>query len=96
MNSLISHWHEFNFLIAFGIFLAYILVDGMYAYYTIAVTNKKPFVSATTGALMHFLIAIGVLNYVHNYLYIIPIAIGSWIGTYFVVKRELKNMKVFN
>ena len=93
MILLLENWHSFNFLIASGIFLAYILVDGMYAYYTLAVTNKKPFVSATTGALMHFLIAFGVLNYVHNYLYIIPIAVGSWIGTYLIVKRELNNQK---
>lgn len=80
-------WSSFNFEIAFIIFIAYILVDGMYAYYTLQVTKRKPFSSATTGALMHFLLAFGVLNYVQNYLYLIPLAIGSWIGTYIVVKR---------
>ncbi len=66
------------------------LVDGMYAYYTLAVTKKKPVASATVGALMHFLIAFGVLSYVQNYLYLIPLAIGSWLGTYIVVKRSSK------
>lgn len=90
MESLLKHWNEFNFLIALAILVTYVFVDGMYAYYTISIVNKKPIISATTGALMHFLIAFGVLNYVENYLYIIPIAIGSWIGTYFIVKRELR------
>ena len=78
----------FNFKIALIIFAAYIIVDGMYAYYTIQVTKRKPFSAATTGALMHFLLAVGVLNYVQNYLYLIPLALGSWIGTYIVVKKN--------
>lgn len=80
-------WSSFDFKIALIVLIAYILVDGMYAYYTLQVTKRKPFSSATTGALMHFLLAFGVLNYVQNYLYLIPLAIGSWIGTYIVVKR---------
>jgi uncharacterized membrane protein YfcA len=67
----------------------YIVVDSMYAYYTLKVSEKKPVHTATSGALIHFLLAIGVLSYVQNYLYIIPLAIGSWIGTYIVEKRSL-------
>ncbi len=83
-------WSSFNLEIALGIFIAYIIVDGMYAYYTLQVTKRKPFSAATTGALMHFLLAVGVLNYVQNYLYLIPLALGSWIGTFLVVKKEQK------
>lgn len=83
-------WQQFDFLIAGGVFLAYVLVDGMYAYYTLAVAEKKPFQSATVGALMHFLLAVGVLSYVQNYLYILPLAAGSWVGTYIVVLRSQK------
>ncbi|HXK37713.1 MAG TPA: hypothetical protein VJ579_01440 [Candidatus Paceibacterota bacterium] len=86
-----SHWQTFDLKIAVTVFVAYMIVDAMYAYYTIAVTNKRPFASASVGALMHFLIAFGVLNYVQNYLYIVPLAIGSWIGTYLVVRHDLKN-----
>ncbi len=90
MNTLISQAHNINPYLAIIIFLAYVLIDGMYAYYTIAVTKRKPVVSATVGSLMHFLIAFGVLNYVQNYLYLIPLALGSWVGTYIVVKSDLK------
>ena len=83
----ITHMNDFNFLIAVGIFISYVLVDGMYAYYTLAVVDKRPFISATIGALMHFLIALGVLSYVQNYLYIIPLAMGSWLGTFWVLKK---------
>lgn len=67
----------------------------MYAYYTLQVTKRNAFSSATTGALMHFLLAVGVLNYVQNYLYLFPLALGSWIGTFIVVKKE-QNLKNTN
>lgn len=81
-------WSNFDFKIALLIFIAYIIVDGMYAYYTLQVTNKKPYSAAASGALMHFILALGVLTYVKNYLYLLPLALGSWIGTYIIVKRE--------
>jgi hypothetical protein len=79
---------EFSFVTAGLIFSAYILIDGMYAFYTQSIVKKRAAVSATTGALMHFLIAFGVLNYVQNFWYVIPLALGSWLGTYLVVKYD--------
>lgn len=86
-------WSGFDFKIAILILITYVIVDGMYASYTLQVTKKKPLSSATIGALMHFLLAVGVLGYVNNYLYLIPLAIGSWIGTFIVVKKEQGLMK---
>ena len=85
---ILQQWQEFDFFTGLLVFVVYIVFDGMYAYYTIAVTEKNPFKAATTGSVMHFLLAVGVLSYVQNYLYIVPLALGSWIGTYFVVKRS--------
>jgi hypothetical protein len=82
--------NSFSLGIALLIFVAYIIVDAMYAYYTLQVTKRKPFSAATVGALMHFILALGVLSYVQNYLYIIPLALGSWVGTFLVVNREQK------
>ena len=85
----ISHaWNSFSFEIALIIFLAYIIVDAMYAYYTLQVTKRKPYSAATVGSLMHFILALGVLSYVQNYLYLIPLALGSWVGTFIIVKKE--------
>ncbi len=83
-------WQTLSPWLALLVFVAYVFIDGMYAYYTIAVTKRRPFASATTGALMHFLIAFGVLNYVQNYLYLIPLALGSWVGTYLIVSLDKK------
>jgi hypothetical protein len=86
-----SLWQSFDFKIALMIFGVYVLTDALYAYYTLSVTKKKPVTSASIGAFMHFLIAFGVLNYIQNYLYVIPLALGSWVGTYAVVRHELKS-----
>ena len=72
------------------ILVTYVVLDGMYAYYTVFVTKKKLFTSASVGAMIHFLIVFGVLNYVQNYLYILPIAIESFVNTYLVVRHDLK------
>ena len=81
-------WVEFNFLTALLVLVAYCVLDAMYAYYTVKLTEKRAVSAATVGALMHFIIAFGVLSYVQNFLYVIPIAIGSWVGTYTMVRYE--------
>lgn len=88
MENISTHWQTFDIKIALIVLVVYVLIDGMYALYTQSITKKKPVTAASVGALMHFLIAFGVLNYVQNFLYVIPLAIGSWVGTYFVVARD--------
>ena len=88
IENVLTEYELFNWTIALSICFAYIITDALYAYYTLAVAEHKPLSAANTGALLHFLIALGVLSYVENYLYIIPIAIGSWMGTYLLVKRK--------
>ena len=79
---------DFSMLTAFFVFAAYVVVDTLYAYYTLAVSRLEPARAATTGALMYFLLAVGVLNYTHNPLYLFPLVLGSWIGTYVTVELE--------
>lgn len=88
MEKFLLLWKNFDFILAGIIFLAYFIIDALYAYYTYSVVKKKPFIAATTGFFMHFLLAIGVINYVENYLYVFPLAMGSWLGTYLVVLNE--------
>ncbi len=78
--------NDLNVLLAAAVFFAYVLVDGLYAYYTITVVKREAVKAATTGAAMHFLLALGVLSYVKNYFYVIPLAMGSWLGTFLVVR----------
>jgi len=88
---IVTHWQNFDFKIAVLLFVAYLFIDAMYAYYTLSVIKKKPIVAASVGSIMYVLLAFGVLNYVQNYLYVIPIALVSWIGTYLVVMYDLRS-----
>ena len=68
--------------IALVLFVTYTLLDGLYAVYTMAIVNKNKSMAASIAAVMYALIAVGTINYIENYLYIIPMALGAWVGTY--------------
>jgi|SRR3989344_587846 len=82
------NWQSFDWMTALFIFVAYFLLDIMYVLYTFAVVNKKPAAAANTASLMYTLMAFGIFNYTQNFLYIMPVGLGSWLGTYIVVVRE--------
>jgi len=77
---------EFNIWIAAGVFTAYLAVDALYAMYTISVVKRRAVVSANISFAMHFLLAVGVLSYVENFWYVVPLAMGSWVGTFIATK----------
>lgn len=79
---------NFNIIIAISVLAVYAVTDALYAKYTLDVANHNAVKAATTGSLIHFFLAFGVINYTQNWLYIFPLAIGSWLGTYFTVRRE--------
>ena len=87
IDNLIQHWNAFDWRLALIVFLAYLAVDALYAQYTLNVVKFKSRSAATLGSLIYIIIAFGVLNYINNYLYIIPLAFGSWIGTFIVVEQ---------
>jgi hypothetical protein len=82
----------FNFGLAVGLFGIYFLLDAINAYFTIKVVQMAPFHAASAGCTMHFFIALGVLSYVNNFWYIIPMMAGSWLGIYTLLSyRRYKN-----
>ena len=87
-HALNQNLHSFSWTTAIFIFLAYFFLDMMYVRYTLAVVSKKPVVAANVGSLMYILMAFGIFNYTQNFIYILPVGLGSWLGTYIVVARE--------
>jgi len=49
-----NNTQNFSFGVAAGILCAYIIIDGLNALYTMKVTDKKAFQSATIGSTIHF------------------------------------------
>ncbi len=79
---------EFNWLAAIGLFIAATLLDAVFAMYTVAVINTRPLKAASLSFFTYTLEAVGVVNYVHNKWYLVPLALGAFSGSYAVVKWE--------
>ncbi len=90
MEKIIWAWNDLDPLLVAGIFVAYFIYDVLYAYFTISVQNLKAGRAATFSSLLYIIGTAGVLSYVENFLYTIPIIIGGWLGTYAAVVREKK------
>ena len=90
LEKIIESWHNFSFLLALFVFLGYIVLDALHAYYTIQVSRLDEWKSAVTAGTMQILFAFGIINYVHNFLYIFPIALGSTIGAFLIVRQQRK------
>lgn len=62
--------------------LAFTFIENaLGALYTLQVVEKKPLLSAIIGSKIDVLGAISVIAYTENYLYLIPLWAGSFLGT---------------
>ncbi len=77
---------DFSWLIALGVFAAYFWIDVLYASYTISVVERQAGRAAFVSMGMYLLLALGVLTYVSNAIYLLPLALGAWSGTYVGVR----------
>jgi hypothetical protein len=81
---------EFNWLGAVGLFFASGALEAIFALYTLAVTKHKAIQAASWSLVSYFLLAVGILNFINNKWYVIPLALGAFVGTYGVVRWESK------
>jgi uncharacterized protein YebE (UPF0316 family) len=77
---------DFNWWTALTVFVVYVFFDILYALYVICVSRRQALAASAISAVLYSLGAYGVMNYLHNPLYLIPLAIGAFIGTYVAVK----------
>lgn len=80
----------FSWVTALLVTLAYIVIDALYALYTIHIQKGNAITASNVGAGMYALMAFGTVTYTTAPVYVIFVAIGSWLGTYFVVKWHKK------
>jgi len=76
---------DFSPLTAAVIFVTYVAVDILYAWYIICVERRQPLRAAAISAVLYSLLAFGVITYSRNPLYLIPLATGAFVGTYLTV-----------
>jgi uncharacterized membrane protein (DUF485 family) len=77
---------EFNWATAVFVFVVYVVFDILYALYVIFVGQKRAVAASVTGAMLYSLGAVGVMSYTHNALYLVPLSLGAFVGTYIAVK----------
>lgn len=78
--------NEFNWLTALTVFGVYIVFDILYALYVIAVSRQQAVYASAISSALYSLGAYGVMTYLHNPWYVIPLACGAFIGTYVAVR----------
>jgi len=77
---------EFSWLIAITLLFGFILYDFLYAVYYIFVSKQMAFMAANTACVLYLIGSVSTIAYLGNLYYLIPIIIGSYIGTYVAVK----------
>lgn len=88
MSAFIEAAETFDPVLAVLIYFAYIAIDSLAAYYTLSVTELRALRAASTSLTIYLLLSIGVINYTQNFLYIFPMALGGFTGTYLLVRYE--------
>ena len=77
------------------VFAAVIFADIIWVNYIDYVSAYKPVAAANYAVLIYAASSFAVITYTENHLFLIPIFIASWIGTYLVVKlKQIKNKKI--
>jgi uncharacterized protein YebE (UPF0316 family) len=77
---------DFNWWTALTVFVVYVFFDILYALYVICVSRQQALAASAISAVLYSLGAYGVMNYLHNPWYLIPLAVGAFIGTYIAVR----------
>lgn len=77
---------EFSLIYALLVIITSFVVNIVYAIYTMSVVKKNATLSATCSSLIPLLCSVSVISYVENFYYVIPMCLGSFFGTFFLVK----------
>jgi len=71
-----------NILLWLLLFVIYFAFDICYTLYIKSVQDMKPVRAANLSVLLFLLTAYGTIEYVNNFINIIPIIFGGWLGSF--------------
>jgi len=80
--------NQFDYSVAFLIFTTYFILDMFYAYYILCIESRQNLMSSFMAGMITSLSAFGVVSFSKNMLYVIPLFLGAFIGTYFTMKLK--------
>lgn len=76
---------DFSMHTAILVFATYLTVDVLYTRFYIEVDRRHAFRAAALSSALYALLAYGVITYSHNPLYILPLVLGAFLGTFLTV-----------
>ena len=74
--------------IALLIFTTYFIFDMFYAYYILCIESRQNLMSSFMAGMITSLSAFGVVSFSKNMLYVVPLFLGAFAGTYFTMKLK--------
>ena len=80
----------FSFTTAIILFVTYVLIDMLYAAYILYVSRLQAVKAGLCSMVIYSLLAFGVISYSSNVLYLIPLSLGAFLGTYLTVCYEAR------
>lgn len=87
---------SFNFFIAIGLFVFYLVVEMLDSSLTFSLTQHKSVRSAIVTFILYTTLAVEIAAVVSNYLYVLPLALGAALGSYLIVEYEKKKRPIKN
>lgn len=81
---------DVNILSWIGLFFAYFFLDIIYILNVQAISKRNAFMVANTSVLLFFLGVWGTVSYIDNLINLVPIVVGSYLGSYLSVKKWRK------
>jgi hypothetical protein len=79
---------QFHISVAILIFITYFILDMFYAYYILCIESRKNLMSSFMAGMITSLSAFGVVSFSQNMLYVVPLFLGAFAGTYFTMKLK--------
>jgi hypothetical protein len=80
--------NDFSWTTAAMIFVTYVAIDMLYAWYVICVGERRAVTAALLTSVIYSLLAFGVVSYSKNIFYLVPLASGAFFGTYVMVRLK--------
>jgi len=79
---------QFHISVATLIFITYFILDMFYAYYILCIESRQNLMSSFMAGMITSLSAFGVVSFSQNMLYVVPLFLGAFAGTYFTMKLK--------
>ena len=83
-----TNYYEFDTKIAVLIFITYFILDMFYAYYILCIESRQNLMSSLMAGMITSLSAFGVVSFSKNMIYVIPLFLGAFTGTYCTMKLK--------